>query len=79
MSCTLQAPSPPYPPRRARRAGRIWRLICVVELALEVRRERRMLLGMSERELEDVGFNRADAYAEAHRGFWDVPIDRLRL
>jgi uncharacterized protein YjiS (DUF1127 family) len=60
-----------------RTAGTIWNLISVVHLAFEVRRERRMLLGMDDRELKDMGFNRGDAYAEAYRPFWDIPADRL--
>ena len=60
-------------------AGHIRRHILAFELALQVRRERRMLLSMDDRALKDVGFNRGDAYAEAHRSFWDVPVDRLRI
>jgi uncharacterized protein YjiS (DUF1127 family) len=54
-------------------------LILALELALEIRSERRMLLSMDDRALKDIGFNRGDAYAEAHRSFWDIPVDRLRL
>jgi uncharacterized protein YjiS (DUF1127 family) len=36
-----------------------------------------MLLGMDDRALKDMGFNRGDAYAEAYRPFWDIPADRL--
>lgn len=60
-----------------RGAGRISHLISVLELALEVRRERRMLLSMDDHALKDIGFNRGAAYAEAHRSFWDIPRDRL--
>jgi uncharacterized protein YjiS (DUF1127 family) len=65
-------------PGLARFARRIWHLILALEMALKVRRERRRLLGLNDRELKDVGFNRGDAYAEAYRSFWDVPVDRLR-
>jgi uncharacterized protein YjiS (DUF1127 family) len=69
----------PYRASRIRMSGGIRRLICVLDLALEVRRERRMLLSMDDRALKDVGFNRSKACAEACRSFWDIPIDRLRL
>jgi uncharacterized protein YjiS (DUF1127 family) len=60
-------------------AGRVWYLILVLELALEVRRERHMLLSLDDSALKDIGFNRGKAYAEARRSFWDIPSDRLRL
>jgi uncharacterized protein YjiS (DUF1127 family) len=56
--------------------GRLARLIGTIELALQVRRERRILLGMDDRMLKDLGLN-GTAYAEATRPFWDVPADRL--
>ena len=62
---------------RTRIAGTIWHLISILDLAFEVRRERRILLGMDDRALKDIGFNRGDAYAEAHRSFWDIPANRL--
>jgi uncharacterized protein YjiS (DUF1127 family) len=62
----------------SRIAGHVRRIILAFGLARQVRRERRMLLSMDDRALQDVGFNRGDAYAEAHRSFWDVPVDRLR-
>jgi uncharacterized protein YjiS (DUF1127 family) len=36
------------------------------------------LLIMDDRALKDVGFSRGDAQAEAHRSFWELPIDRVR-
>jgi uncharacterized protein YjiS (DUF1127 family) len=59
-------------------AGRGWltRLLSTIELALEVRRERRMLRGLDERALKDLGL-KGNADAEASRPFWDVPIERL--
>jgi uncharacterized protein YjiS (DUF1127 family) len=60
----------------ARTGKRIARLVGAIELALQVRRERRLLLGMDDRTLKDLGLN-GIAYAEATRPFWDVPADRL--
>jgi uncharacterized protein YjiS (DUF1127 family) len=48
-------------------------------LALEVRRERRMLLSLDDRVLRDIGLSRCEAWAEAHRSLWDIPHDRLLL
>jgi uncharacterized protein YjiS (DUF1127 family) len=62
----------------ARTGKRIARLIRTIELALQVRRERRILLGMDDRMLKDLGLN-GSANAEAARPFWDVPTDRLHL
>jgi uncharacterized protein YjiS (DUF1127 family) len=53
------------------------RLIRTIELAFQVRRERRMLLGMDAHMLKDLGL-RGIAEAEASRRFWDVPRERLR-
>jgi uncharacterized protein YjiS (DUF1127 family) len=61
----------------ARTAARITQLIGAIELALQVRRERRILLGMDQRTLKDLGLN-GIAHAEASRSFWDVPVDRLQ-
>jgi uncharacterized protein YjiS (DUF1127 family) len=61
----------------ARTGARIARLIRTIEVALQVRRERRILLAMDDRMLKDLGLN-GTAYAEASRPFWDVPVDRLR-
>jgi uncharacterized protein YjiS (DUF1127 family) len=66
------------PPARPERglAGfglRIGRLIDAVELAVEMRRERRMLLGLDDRALKDLGLAKGDAYAEATRACWDIP------
>jgi uncharacterized protein YjiS (DUF1127 family) len=61
----------------ARAGRRITRLVGAIELALQVRRERRILLAMDDRMLKDLGLNGV-AYQEASRPFWDVPVDRLR-
>jgi uncharacterized protein YjiS (DUF1127 family) len=54
----------------------ITRLIRTIELALQVRRERRMLLGTDDHMLKDLGL-RGIAETEASRPFWDVPLERL--
>lgn len=58
-------------------AGRILGLICVLELALDVRRERKMLLGMDDLALKDIGLSRCDAWAEGCRSLWEIPRERL--
>jgi uncharacterized protein YjiS (DUF1127 family) len=76
----MPSPQPAIPrPRggRARAGTRIGRLVGAIELALQVRRERRILLGLDDRMLKDLGLNGV-AYKEANRPFWDVPVDRLR-
>jgi uncharacterized protein YjiS (DUF1127 family) len=68
-------------PGRAARlslARRIWRRAAALALAVKISRERRTLLRLDDRALKDMGFSRGDAYAEAHRSFWDIPVDRLR-
>jgi len=67
------------PTRECRRgiANRLKCLISTIELAFEVRRERRLLLGMHERVLKDLGLI-GIAEAEARRPFWDLPLERLR-
>jgi uncharacterized protein YjiS (DUF1127 family) len=71
------AHAPSYLPDRRRGASGIRYLIFVLDLALEVRRERQMLWRMDEGALKDIGFNRSEAYAEAKRWFWDLPSERL--
>jgi uncharacterized protein YjiS (DUF1127 family) len=60
-------------------AGRVWRLICVLGLALDVRRERRMLQSLDDAALKDMGLNRADVWTEARRPLWEIPRNRLWL
>lgn len=45
-------------------------------LALAVRRERRSLSMLGERELKDIGLSRADVEWEASRPVWDLPDGR---
>jgi uncharacterized protein YjiS (DUF1127 family) len=59
-------------------ARRLSHAALAVELAMQVRKERRMLMRLDERTLQDVGFDKGQAYGEANRSFWDVPVDRLR-
>lgn len=49
-----------------------------LDLALQVRRERRMLMRLDERTLQDIGYDKGRVYSEASRAFWDVPVDRMR-
>jgi uncharacterized protein YjiS (DUF1127 family) len=58
-------------------AGRILGLIFILELALDVRRERKMLLRMDDRALKDIGLSRCDAWAEGCRSLWEIPRERL--
>jgi len=60
----------------ARTGRRISEFLGALELALQVRRERRDLAAMDERMLKDLGINGC-AYKEASRPFWDVPRERL--
>jgi uncharacterized protein YjiS (DUF1127 family) len=65
-------------PTRLALARRFWRLSLALGVALKVRRERRILLGLDDRALKDMGFDRGTAHSEAQRPFWDIPVDRLR-
>lgn len=44
--------------------------------ALQIRRERRALAGLSDGALNDIGLTRAEARSEARRPLWDVPARR---
>jgi uncharacterized protein YjiS (DUF1127 family) len=72
-SITTVASHRPGPLARAVR--RIVRLLRTLELALQVRHERRLLLAMDDHTLKDLGLH-GIAYGEATRRFWDVPLDR---
>jgi len=55
---------------------RITRLVARLEMALQVRRERRMLAGLGDGMLKDLGLTRADVHSETGRAFWDIPSGR---
>ena len=57
-------------------ANRLTCLIRTIDLAFEVRGERRRLLGMHDGMLKDLGLT-GIAEAEASRRFWDIPLERL--
>jgi uncharacterized protein YjiS (DUF1127 family) len=53
-------------------------LIHWLEVAWQLRTERRKLSELSDRALRDIGLSRADVWREARRSFWDVPALRRR-
>lgn len=55
--------------RRRPRTALISRLAHMIA----VRRQRRALLKLDDRALEDIGISRTEARAEANRPFWDAP------
>jgi uncharacterized protein YjiS (DUF1127 family) len=63
----------------ARQGEQILRLIARIERAVQVRRERRMLLRLGDGMLKDLGLDRGSAYAEGTRAFWDVPADSAQM
>jgi len=48
-------------------------LLTKIYRAYGVARQRRHLKAMSDHQLADIAVSRADADAEAARGFWDIP------
>jgi uncharacterized protein YjiS (DUF1127 family) len=63
-------------PGSVRFGRRFAQLFLSIELALQVRRERRMLAGLSDGMLKDVGLTRADVQRETGRALWDLPAER---
>ena len=59
-------------------AARLSHLALAIGLALQVRKERRMLMRLDDRALQDIGFDKGRAYGEASRSLLDLPVDRLR-
>jgi uncharacterized protein YjiS (DUF1127 family) len=58
-------------------AIRLIRFVNVLELAMQVRRERRQLAALGGQELRDMGIKQSDAMREAGRDLFDVPKSRL--
>lgn len=48
-------------------------VVSALRLALQVYRERRALMALSDRMLADIGLSRADIHAEATRSIFDMP------
>lgn len=66
------------PPARAASApGQLVRLIDRLLRALQVGRERRLLAGLDDAALKDIGLSRADVANECRRPAWDLPPDRF--
>jgi len=77
MSTITIAPSRPL--SGAKSLGRrLRRLFASLELALQVRAERRMLQALDARALKDLGVSAGDAASEAGRAFFDLPQTRRR-
>lgn len=53
-------------------------LLSRLRLLWSVRRQRDQLAALDDRALKDIGLTRADAEAEARRGFWSAPEHWLR-
>jgi len=62
--------------RRGRAADALLAAAGWLAEAMEVRRQRRALLGLSDVMLKDIGLSRADALRETDRRFWDMPGGR---
>ena len=62
------------------RIGRYRRtsLLTLIRKAIELKRQRRSLLRLSNRQLADIGISRDDAQREAARPIWDIPADWLK-
>lgn len=61
-----------YPASR-RRPDRLTRAVVWAEAVFRTVRERRRLMALDDRALQDIGASRADAYREWSRPFWDLP------
>jgi uncharacterized protein YjiS (DUF1127 family) len=66
-----------FQPEERSKPGKWARFLRALRVAVQVRHERRLLLGMDDRMLKDLGLS-GIAHAEASRPFCDVPVDRLR-
>lgn len=75
MSASLSMTATALAERIGLRRWSRW-IIRYLGLARQVRRERRMLAALDERQLDDIGLTRTDADTEASRDFLDVPYNR---
>jgi uncharacterized protein YjiS (DUF1127 family) len=57
-------------PSSASRGSALLRVVAVIEMVMERRRSRHVLLEMSDEQLKDIGLCRSEAYREANRPFW---------
>jgi uncharacterized protein YjiS (DUF1127 family) len=55
-------------------SDRFRRFVAFLQRAGEAARQRRALLRLDDSMLKDIGISRADAYREATRSWWDVPV-----
>ncbi|MCI0429007.1 MAG: DUF1127 domain-containing protein [Rhodospirillales bacterium] len=69
-SLGIQWPASPHPLRWATAGAFISNLITNLFVWLDRARERRQLLSLSDRALQDFGRSRADAAGEGDRPFW---------
>ncbi len=70
-------PFPARPEDMRTIAQRFGRFISYFLICLDVARQRRRLLTLDEKALQDIGVSSIDAYQEASRSFWDIP-DELK-
>ncbi|MCC7252450.1 DUF1127 domain-containing protein [Hyphomicrobium sp.] len=64
---------PHCPASRRKTAARLTQALSWAEAVFRTVRERRQLMALDERALQDIGVSRADAYEEWRRPFWDLP------
>lgn len=72
---TCTAAALPAPRGTTTLAAVATQLLSRAQLWLEVRRQRRQLMMLSDAMLRDIGLSRADAERESSRTFWDLPWD----
>lgn len=54
-----------------------WRVVNLLKLVWQIRRERNQLAALSQKELDDIGLPPRDAMRETGRGLLDLPKSRL--
>lgn len=57
---------------------RLGHLVAWTGLAMQIRRERKQLSALTDRELTDIGVSREEADRESYRGLSNIPPNRLR-